>query len=286
MLESDAGPVVDAPVELSLQMTVSDLNLAGTAPDVVSTVALDIVRASIQRITWECVDLASIEAAAGPDGNVFDEITIDIREKTLLPQISKLKADFRLPFGGTISWTKGKMSFLIGKFKHLPIYLNGDDHKDLSSLALSIPWCMPTVRKGSAGHRTMTAATTNASDDGETVQVGFWDVITSVGRSDFKVELRHGIRDIPPEHDKLVLTFPFVKANPVYAGRENVPLRRTISDHEMAVSTVTKQNGSFASVSMGPKTTAQARLDFMKESDKPKLKVDKEAMQLAKHLLS
>ena len=132
----------------------------------------------------------------------------------------------------------------------------------------------------------MMAATANADLDGETIQVGFWDVITSVSRSDFKVELQLS-GDIPPGHDKLMLTFPFVKANQVYAGRDLIPLRRTISDHEVAVAKHTAYCAG-SHISMGPKTTSQARLDLIKaQSCKPKsCTLDKETMLLAKHLLS
>ena len=269
-------------------MSVQELNLCGTELNSVSTIELDIVRSSIQRITWECVEIAAIEGTCtSMGGSLFDEITIDVRERTLHPHIDKLGADFRLPFGGTISWTKGKQSFLIGKFRNMPIYLNGDDHKDLNSQTLSIPWCMPSIKKGCADYRKMQSATALAHDDGETVLVGFWDVITSVDCShNFKVEHQPN-GDIPPHHEQLVLSFPFLKANPVYLGQAHVPMRRATSDHELAVA---KQTG-IADFLMGPKTTAKAHLEKLVKKAKaadapPPLTIaDKELLQLAKHIL-
>ena len=175
------------------------------------------------------------------------------------------------------------MTFLIGKFKNMPIYLNGDDHKDLNSVTLSVPWCMPSYRKGSAEHRKMVAFTPSAHEDGETVHVGFWDVVTSVSRSDFKVELQLS-GDTPQDHDKLVLTFPFIKANPSYIGQEDVALRRCISDHE---ATVAKQQ--VGQNAMGPKVTSHARLEQFKNQhltiSSPSNRIDKDVMKFASHLL-
>ena len=117
------------------------------------------------------------------------------------------------------------MTFLIGKFKNMPIYLNGDDHEDLDGVTFSVPWRMPSYRKGSAEHRKMAALTPSVHEDGETVHVGFWDFVTSVSRSDFKVK-PHMSGDIPQDHDKLVFTFPLFKANPSYIEGESLALRR------------------------------------------------------------
>ena len=177
------------------------------------------------------------------------------------------------------------MSFLIGKFKGLSIYLNGDDHKDLNSTTLSIPWCMPCHRKGCESFRKMQAATALGSADGETVHVGFFDVVTSVS-PDFKVE--HQLEGtIPPGHYSLVLTFPFIKANPLYAGKTIAKLRRALSDHESAVAKM----AGVQWCDMGPKTTAIKRLDAVKHGGNgtippPDSTMDKELFKLAKHILS
>ena len=42
-------------------MTVAELNAGGTAEEPISTIGLEMVRANIQQIAWECVRL-SIEA--------------------------------------------------------------------------------------------------------------------------------------------------------------------------------------------------------------------------------
>ena len=76
--------VVDA--QLSVQMSIAELNSGGGKNgDCISTLGLDIVRASIQRIAWECVTMAATEG----DTDVFNNITIDVREK------NDLATDFR-----------------------------------------------------------------------------------------------------------------------------------------------------------------------------------------------
>ena len=131
----------------------------------------------------------------------------------------------------------------------------------------------------------MSAATALVHVDGETTHVGFWDVITSVSREDFKVELRLD-GQIPPGDDKLVLTFPFIKPNPIYVGKEHIPLRRVLTDHETAVA---KQPS--VDFTIGPQATSQERLAAVKAKDSAKPKsmqtpaIDKDMQKLAKHIL-
>jgi hypothetical protein len=269
------GPLSD----FSVNMSVAELNTGGTDEDPISTVVLEMVRSNIQQIAWECVNLAAAEA----ETNIFDDISIDIKEKTLLPRISVLKHEFKLPFAGTVSWTKGKLSFMIGKFKNMPLFLNGDDHKDLTSYALSIPWCLPCARKGTPDQKKMDAATALNHFDGETVHVGFWDVTTSV-RTDFTV-VHQMDGKIPDGCSELVLTFPFIMANPAYVDRENLPMRRRMTDHEVALN---KRDADIVMWAMGPKTTAPKRLAETKAArQQASASVgDKDMQKVAKHILS
>ena len=233
---------------------------------------------------WECVRLASEETGV----NIFDDISIDVKERTLVPHISLLKHDFKLPFGGTVSWTKGKQSFVIGKFKNMPLYMNGDDHKDLASYALSIPWCLPCARKGTPDFKKMEAATVTQHPDGETVQVGFLDVTTSFNDTDFTVVLETDGK-IPSGRSELILTIPYIKANPIYVDKENLPMRRRLSDHEAALNKRDTDND--ISWAMGPQTTATKRLKEAKTARQQATRSrvngnDGDITKLAKHILS
>jgi hypothetical protein len=268
-------------------MSVTELNTGGNDDEPMSTVVLEMVRANIQQIAWECVSLAASEGGV----NLFDDISIDVRDRTLVPHISVLKPDFKLPFGGTVSWTKGKLSFMIGKFKNMPIFLNGDDHKDLTSYTLSVPWCIPCARKGSIESKKMAAATALNHVDGETVHVGFWDVTTSFHNTDFTVVHRLD-GEIPDGCSRLDLTFPFIKANPSYASKENLPMRRALSDHELALHK--KEQKELVIWDMGPQTTAPKRLEEIKARHRQQTgrrpsvidMGDKELKIMAKHLLA
>jgi hypothetical protein len=279
--DSLGGPTVVPPSDFSVNMSVAELNTGGTDEDPISTVALEMVRANIQQIAWECVNLAAAET----ETNLFDDISIDVKEKTLLPHISVLKQDFRLPFAGTVSWTKGKLSFMIGKFKNMPLYLNGDDHKDLTSYALSIPWCLPCARKGSPDHKKIDAATALNHPDGETVHVGFWDVTTSFHSTDFTV-VHQMDGKIPDGCSELVLTFPFIKANPAYVDKENLPMRRRMTDHEVALN---KRDLDSVRWAMGPQTTAPKRLAESKAARSARQQAsasDKDIQKVARHILA
>ena len=54
----------------------------------------------------------------------------------------------------------------------------------------------------------------------------------------------------------MILTFPY-NASTSYVGKENLPMRRRMSDHEASLNKKDVDNISWA---MGPKTTAKQRL--------------------------
>ena len=233
-------------------------------------------------VLGKCVRLASEETCH----SIFDEISIDVKEKTLLPHISLLKQDFKLPFGGTVSWSKGKVFFMISKFKGMPLYLNGDDHRDLNSYALSVPWCIPCYRKGTPDFKKMEAATVMQHPEGETGHVAFFDVTTFFNNTDFTV-VHETDGQIPPGCSEMILTFPYIKANPSYVDKENLPMRRRMSDHEASLNKKDVDNISWA---MGPKTTAKQRLleanTARQQTTRSRVGNDEDIAKMAKHILA